>query len=208
MSEPSAVAPRADEVAAGVWHWSVEDDRIGGFISAAHAVRGDEGVVLIDPLPLEPDALERLGPVEAIVLTCGTHQRSCWRYRRELGARVFAPDLVREVDEEPDVRYREGDQLPAGLRPIFAPGPGTTQHVLMLEREPRVLFAADHFVRPRGRELGFVPSEFVYDPEQTRQAARRLLELEFDVLCLGHGVPVTEDPHAAIRDLLERDAGP
>src|SRR5437870_1701020 len=127
MGEPSAVATEVEEVVPGVSHWGVEDDRIGGFVSSAHAVRNEDGTVLIDPLPLEQEALLALGRAAAIVLTCGSHQRSAWRYRAELGAPVYAPAAVREVDEEPDVRYEEGDILPGGLRTIAAPGPGTTQ---------------------------------------------------------------------------------
>jgi len=31
-----------------------------------------------------------------------------------------------------------------------------------------------------------------------------VLELDFDVLCVGHGSPVLDDPKGAIRALLER----
>jgi glyoxylase-like metal-dependent hydrolase (beta-lactamase superfamily II) len=205
MSEPQAVAARVVEVVPGVWHWSLEDERIGGFIGAAHAVRAGGGLVLIDPLPLEEAAFRRLGDVSAICLTCGSHQRSAWRLRRKLGVDVHAPALVREVDEEPDVRYEEGDTLPGDLEAFFTPGPGTTQHAL-LERGRGVLFTADLFVRPEGAELGFVPDEFLHDPAEARRSARRLLDLEFQVLCTGHGVPLADDPKGAIRALLERSA--
>jgi hypothetical protein len=204
VSEPRAVAQTIEQVVAGVWCWSLEDERIGGFVGSAHAItRGDESV-LVDPLPLAEKAFERLLPVGAIVLTAGTHQRSSWRLRRELGVPVHAPAAVRLVDEEPDVRYSEGDALPAGLEPYFAPGPGTTQHALLLPGEPRVLFTSDLFVHEPGRELEFVPDEYVHDPAQTRETARRLLDLDFDVLCVGHGRPVLEDPKGAIRALLAR----
>src|SRR5581483_6416996 len=68
VSEPQAIAQSLEEVVPGVWHWHVSDERIGGFISAAHAVRSDEGVVLIDPLPLAAEAMSRLGEVSAICL--------------------------------------------------------------------------------------------------------------------------------------------
>ncbi len=204
MAEPTAVAPEAREVVPGVWHWMIEDDRIGGFLSSSYAVADGEAIVLIDPLPLDPDALAVLGQVEAIVLSNGSHQRSSWRYRRELGANVYAPELVREVDEEPDIRYREGDPLPAGLRPIYAPGPGTTHHFLLLEREPRVVFLGDTVVNSPSRGLAFVPERFDPDRNQTRQTTRRLLDLDFSVLCVGHGPPVTEDPKAQIEELLAR----
>ena len=206
MAEPSAVAESVAEVVPGVFHWLLEDDRIGGYWSSAHAVSDGDGVVLIDPLPLADDAMERLGPVEAIVLSCGSHQRSAWRLRQELGVAVYAPELVRENDEEPDVRYREGDPLPAGLEPLFAPGPGTTQHVLLLRRAGGVLFTGDTVVSSPRRGLAWVPEQFDPDRNQTRQTTRRLLDLDFGVLCVGHGPPVTDDPKRRIEELLERES--
>ena len=50
--------------------------------------------------------------------------------------------------------------------------------------------------------LAFVPAEFHDDPAETRRSVERLTELDFDVLCLDHGRPVTDDPHAAIEALL------
>jgi glyoxylase-like metal-dependent hydrolase (beta-lactamase superfamily II) len=202
VSEPRAIAASAEEFLPGIWHWSVSDERIGGYISSAHAVRGDDGVVLVDPLPLAPDALAGLGEVAAICLTTSSHQRSSWRLRHELAAQVWAPEAVREVDEEPDERYSEGDTLPGGLRAMFTPGAGTAQHSLLLEREGGVLFTPDLFVHVPGERLEFVPAEYMHDPERARRTAAGLLDLDFAVLCTGHGVPVMDDPKSAIRDAL------
>jgi glyoxylase-like metal-dependent hydrolase (beta-lactamase superfamily II) len=202
VSEPHAVAESAEEIVPGVWVWHVADDRIGGFTSAAHAVRGDEGTVLIDPLPLEESALTGLGEVAAIVLTTSSHQRSAWRLRRELDVHVWAPAASREVEEEPDERYSEGDDLPGWLDPIFTPGAGTTQHSLLLGRDGGVLFTPDLFVRPPDANLRLIPAEYAHDIEQARQTAEGLLDCDFTVLCTGHGLPVTDDPKSAIRAAL------
>jgi glyoxylase-like metal-dependent hydrolase (beta-lactamase superfamily II) len=202
MAEPKEVAESVEEVVPGVWYWQVSDDRIGGYVSSAHAVRASSGIVLIDPLPLATDVLIGLGDFTAICLTTSSHQRSTWRLRRELGVRVWAPAASKEVEEEPDERYSEGDELPSGLRPIFTPGAGTTQHSLLLDREGGVLFTPDLFVHPVGQELAMIPAEYAHDPEQARQTAERLLELDFAVLCTGHGAPVTDDPKSAIRAAL------
>jgi hypothetical protein len=46
------------------------------------------------------------------------------------------------------------------------------------------------------------------DPEQTkaglRDAYRRLLELDFDVLLLAHGDPVVGEAKQALRDFVDR----
>jgi hypothetical protein len=202
VSEPQAVAERADEVVPGVWCWSVHDDRID-FLSSAHAVADDDGVVLIDPLPLAPEALAALGDVASICLTAGTHQRSAWRYRRELGAKVYAPALSRQIEEEPDVRYAEGDELPGGLRPMFTPGAGTTQHTFLLEREGGVAFVPDLFTHLPERGLRIVWEEYMHDPAEARRSIHKLLDLPFSILCLDHGAPLTADPKAAIRALVD-----
>jgi hypothetical protein len=199
VSEPQAVAESVEQVVPGVWHWHVSDDRIGGYISAAHAVRTDDGVVLVDPLPLAGDALSGLGELSAICLTTSSHQRSAWRLRRELGLRVWAPAASKEVEEEPDERYSEGDALPGGLRAIFTPGAGTTQHSLLLDG---VLLTPDLFVHPPGEQLSLIPAEYAHDPEQARRTVEKLLDLEFSVLCTGHGTPVTDDPKSAIQEAL------
>jgi glyoxylase-like metal-dependent hydrolase (beta-lactamase superfamily II) len=203
VSEPNAVAETVEEVVPGVWTWSVHDDRID-FVSTAHAISGAEGTVLIDPLPLAPEALRSLGKVAAICLTAGTHQRSTWRYRRELEVVVYAPALSKLIEEEPDVRYSEGDELPGDLEAVFTPGAGTTQHTFLLEREGGIAFVPDLFANMPGRGLAIVGEEEMPDPEQARESIRKLLDLPFAILCLDHGAPLTEAPKAMIRALLAR----
>ncbi len=204
MSEPNAVADELVEVAPGVLHWRVSDERIGGGTSAAHAVRDEHGYVLIDPLPLSEEALARLVPVTAIVLTAATHQRSAWRYRRTFAAPVWVPLESRPTDEEPDGHYGPDDVLPGRLQPFHTPGPELPHYSLLHDGEPRVLFSPDLVMRVENGELAFVPAEFHDDPAETRRSVSRSLELDFDTLCLSHGAPITEDPHGQLRALLTR----
>jgi glyoxylase-like metal-dependent hydrolase (beta-lactamase superfamily II) len=201
VSEPKAIAAQVEQVVAGVWHWRVHDERID-FWSAAHAIESNEGTILVDPLPLAAEALDALGTISAICLTAGAHQRSAWRYRRELGARVYAPALSKQIDEEPDERYADGARLPGGLVAVFTPGAGTTQHTFLRAGDPGVAFAADLFARAPDTRLTLVPAEFMHDPAEARRSAEKLLDLPFSVLCLGHGAPVLRDAHGAIRAAL------
>jgi glyoxylase-like metal-dependent hydrolase (beta-lactamase superfamily II) len=206
MAEPNAVAEGAEEIAAGVWRWGVANERIGGAESTGHAVAGADGVVLVDPVRLAPEALAALGRVTAILLTAQCHQRSSWRYRRELGAPVWAPEGTRPMEEEPDERYRAGDLLPGDLRAVHTPGPEEVHFSFLLERDPRVLFCADLLTNYGGRGLDFVPLQYHDDPPRTRRTVEGLLDLDFEILCLDHGSAITDDPKAEIRALLARTA--
>lgn len=204
MTEPQAIADRVEQVARGVWQWHVHDERID-FISSAYAFASDEGTVLIDPLPLAEAALGELGDVHAICLTAGSHQRSAWRLRRELGAPVWAPTLSRELEESADVRYGAGDVLPGGLAAYFTPGAGTTQHTLLLA-DRGIAFVPDLLLRPEGGELEILPSKYAHDPDEQRRSIEKVLELPFSILCLAHGGPITDDVKGSIQLALAQAA--
>jgi hypothetical protein len=202
VSEPPETAAHAEPVIEGVWHWSVANSAIGGATSSSQALALDDGCVLIDPIRLDVDELGSLPRPNAIVLTAKCHQRSAWRYRSTFGAEVWAPDGAPAMDEEPDRRYAEGDVVPGGLRAIRTPGPEPVHFCLLREDAPRILFCSDLLMGDGDGGLAFVPGQFHDDPAETRRSVERLAELEFDVLCLDHGRPVTTDPHGAIAALL------
>jgi metallo-beta-lactamase superfamily protein len=202
VSEPPETAAHAEPVIEGVWHWSVANSAIGGATSSSQALALDDGCVLIDPIRLDDGELGSLPRPSAIVLTAKCHQRSAWRYRSTFGAEVWAPDGAPAMDEEPDRRYAEGDVVPGGLRAIRTPGPEPVHFCLLREDAPRILFCSDLLMGDGDGGLAFVPGQFHDDPAETRRSVERLAELEFDVLCLDHGRPVTTDPHGAIAALL------
>lgn len=201
MSEPSGVATAVEEVVPGLWHWHVWDDRIDAE-SHAHAVSDGEGRVLIDPLPLAPEALRALEPVTAICLTAACHQRSAWRYRRACAARVYAPDATRKMDEEPDVRYRADELLPGGLRAIHTPGPEEAHYAFWRERSPALVFCPDLVMRAGEGEPEFVPPQYHENPDATHESLRRLLTLPFEVFCMDHGAPLSANCADRLRKLL------
>jgi glyoxylase-like metal-dependent hydrolase (beta-lactamase superfamily II) len=200
VTEPRETAESIDQIAEGVWHWRIRNSRIGGTVSSSHAVSAADGSVLVDPVRLDDDALAQLREPKAIVLTAACHQRSAWRYRAELGLEVWLPEGSRATDEEPDRHYSADDLLPGGLRAVHTPGPEKPHYCLLLEREPRVVFCSDLLMGDGALEL--VPGAYHEDPDETRRSVERLLDLDFSILCLAHGPPVSDDPKQAIRDLL------
>lgn len=89
-------------------------------------------------------------------------------------------------------KLREGDEV-AGFRVLDVPG-HSRGHIALWRESDRTLIAGDVFNTqhplsgfPRGLRLP--PSFFTPDPERNRQSAKRLLELEPELLLVGHGPP-------------------
>ncbi|MGO8683884.1 MAG: MBL fold metallo-hydrolase [Thermoleophilia bacterium] len=204
MSEPKEIADHIDEVADGLFHWRIHNSGIGGGISSSQALVGQADCVFVDPVRLADDLLATLPAPTVVALTARCHQRAAWRYRREFGAQVWLPEDAEAPDEEPDSRYAEGDVLPGGLLVIRTPGPEWPHYSFLLDDDPGILFCSDLVMRPEGEDLRFVPFEFHEDPAATRHSVERLLDLPFAILCLAHGEPLTDNPKAKLRTLLEQ----
>ena len=204
MPEPSGTAAFIGEIAPGVHRWRMHDDRIEAE-SDSYAVREQDRVVLIDPLPMEGLDLAQLGLVEAICVTASCHERSAWRYRRQLNIPVYAPVGGVDFEETPDRWYAHGDRLPGGLLAVHCPGPTEAYYSFYLDHRAGVVFCADLLVN-EGGILAFAWDECQDEPARTRESVRRLLELNFEVLCPAHGDPFIKDAKAAIRRALEHDA--
>ena len=203
MSEPPEGADNVEQVAPGVWHWSIHNSNIGGNVSASHAVGGDDGSVWIDPVRVEdPDALPR---PQAIVLTSRGHQRAAWRYRREYGVPVHAPRGGEGYDEEPDSLYGEGDPLPEGLVAISTPGFGDAKFALHRDARgdtPSLMIVGDLVMRQADGSLATIPPQFQSDPAAARDSVERVAGTSFDLLLIGHARPVGNDPQGQMQRLL------
>lgn len=207
MSEPKTVARELLEIVPGLFHCRIHDERIN-HQSDGYALVEDGRVVLVDPLPIDETALSRLGAIGAIVLATGSHQRSAWRYQDATRARVHAPHGAACLDGKPDVVFKAGDRLPAGLKPIETPGPKAPHFALYLDRGPGIVFCGDLLIHEPDRGVVFLSDKYLQDPARAPESAERLLDLRFDVLCFGHGAPIVGGGRRALEEVLARRGGP
>jgi len=205
MPEPKGSAKLVGEVVPGVYRFTMRDDRID-FESDGYVVVEKGRAVLIDPLPMRPRDLQKLGAVEAICLTASCHERAARRYHESFNVPVYAPRHAVDFEgTRPDRRYGPGARLPGGLKAVHSPGPTDAHYSLYLKRSGGVVFCADLLTNAGSRGLAFVPGEYQDDPKGTRVSVRRLLKLPFKVLCPNHGRPVTTGTKQAIRRALAKD---
>ncbi len=204
MPEPSGTSRSAGEVCPGVYRYTMHHDIID-YQSDSFVIIQDGSNVLLDPLPMKEQDLIRHGRVEAIVLSASCHERWAWWYRKKCSVPVYAPERGVDFEEPPDRWYKAGDRLPGGLLAVHAPGPTDAHYAFHLARDGGVVFCADLLTNGGGEGLDFVQGEYQDEPMVTRESVRKLLGLDFDILCTDHGDPIMRDAKQAISRALERD---
>lgn len=191
------------EIAPGLWHWTARHEHIHSDVSSYYLV--SERVVL-DPM-IPPEGLEwfeQHGPPEHVLLTNRHHDRHAWDLHERFGSTVHCirNGLYELEGRGPVEPFDFGDELPGGVvvHEVDAICPDET--AMHIPRH-RALACADGVVHRRG-ELGFVPEQYMEEPEKTKRGLRgaysRLLELDFDVLLVAHGTPMVGGAKEALRD--------
>lgn len=191
------------EIAPGLWHWTARHPRIHTAVSSYYLL---EPRVAIDPM-MPPEGVgwfEQHDPPEHVLLTNRHHDRDGWKLREAFGCTLHcvANGLHELEGRGPVEAFEFGAELPGGVTAYEVDAICPDETALHIPSH-RVLACADGVVGYGSPpELAFVPDSLMDDPEVTkerlREAYRRLLKLDFDLLLLAHGEPVVGDANARL----------
>ncbi len=205
MTEPKTKATQTERPLPWLLHWTISDERIGKNRSNAYGIETGDGLVVIDPVPLTDEAMAELHDVCSILLTNGNHQRSAWRFRRELGVPVYAPRGVRPLEEEPDHYYDEGDRLPGGLTAVQSAAFSTACYLLHTGSDgTNAVFCGDLIFQNVDGTYRFPVQPGFFDRAGGEQDARRLLELGATAMFAAHGLPSLDGCRSALEGAINR----
>jgi hypothetical protein len=163
------------------------------------AIRTPEGFVLIDPVRLEEQAIERMvgdDKVGAVLLTNGNHLRGALYEKERLDIPIYAPEGA-QADVPADRLVRDGETLFETLRAIGLPGagPGETAY---LARD--VLVIGDALTNLDG--LRILPDAYCGNFALLLESLRVLSSLEFDIACFAHGLPIVGRAREKVAEMV------
>jgi hypothetical protein len=193
------------EIAPGLWHWKVRHEHIGELVSSYYLER--ERVAIDATIPDEGlEWFEQHGAPAHVVLTNRHHDRHAWQLRDAFGATVHCikVGLDELAGRGPVEGFEFGDTLPGGLVVYEVDAICPDETALHIPAHA-ALACADGIVC-HGGTLSFVPDWLMDDPERTktglRDAYRRLLDLDFELLLLAQGAPVIGSATDALRSFV------
>ena len=124
--------------------------------------------------------------------------------------RLLAPVLPQADPAPVDVALQDGDRL--STFPALSTGPlggatvvhvpGHTPGAIALHFPSERLLICGDVIDYRRNRLGPPPEMFTADMHQALASLRRLAELEFDVLCPGHGAPLVGGADEQLRAMV------
>lgn len=169
------------------------------------AVAAADGLVLVDPLVDDWEAVDRLvaarGGCTGVVRTCYWHQRSvadvARRYDVDVWARPHPDDPVRYAF---DHAVSDGDELFDGLRAI---GVERADEIALWLPQQRALAFGDAMIRTRAGELRVCPESWtqpVGGPARLRSLLGALSDLPIEHVLVSHGPLVMGDGLGSLRN--------
>jgi hypothetical protein len=158
--------------------------------------------VLLDPLAVP----EEVDGIDEIVLSNRHHKRDAFEAARRFGAPVRVPRVgLHEFDDEDPVDPYEFEEPLAGgaITPYQVTELWPDDCALHIP-ELNTLAIADTVVH-YGEDLGFVPDQYMGDPDAEKRGIReglaRLADtLEFEHLLVAHGTPIPEEGRKRLRE--------
>jgi glyoxylase-like metal-dependent hydrolase (beta-lactamase superfamily II) len=163
------------------------------------AIRTPEGFVLIDPVRLEEQAIERMvgdDKVAAVLLTNGNHLRGSLYEKERLDVPIYVPSGAESIVPADRV-VNDGELLWETLRAIALPGgsPGETAY-----HAPGVLVIGDAVTNLHGPEI--LPEKYCADLPVLLNSLRILRSLQFDIACFAHGLPIIGNARPKLAEIL------
>ncbi len=189
----------------GVLSWSWFSEPHGYDFNGTLLLHG-EGNLCVDPVDPTEEVLDRLAEegVAQILITNRNHTRAANRVRERTGARVaihpadaaYVRDQGTVIDAELEVGERAG---PFTVVAVPGKSPG---EIALHDLAGRLLIVGDAVIgNPPGR-LSLLRERVMDDPARLRASVRSLLELDFDALMVGDGVPIRKGSRERLRELV------
>ena len=194
------------EILTGIftWPWFSEPH---GYNFNGHFIRHADGNLCTDPVEPSDEDLEELASlgVARILLTNRNHSRAANKVRARTGSRtaIHAADALHARNEgaELDDDLNPGDEVgPFVVVGVPGKSPG---EVALHWPERKILLVGDALVGDPPGRCKLLPEKVLDDLPRLRESVRGLLALDFDILLVGDGVPITQFAKERLRELVD-----
>lgn len=193
------------QVSGSLRYWQAYDANAKADLFST-ALATSEGLLVVDPIPLEPEPLQQLlsaGPVAGVFVTNVNHCRAAPEFARKCDAPLFAHTKTCAVCELPAARsVANGQAFVGDLRAIEIEGGPEGETAIYHEHDGGVFIIGDALINFDPYGFAFLPAKYSLDAKKMRRSLRRLLDYQFERMLFAHGTPLIHSARKKLENLF------
>jgi glyoxylase-like metal-dependent hydrolase (beta-lactamase superfamily II) len=166
-----------------------------------------DGMYLVDPIPLQKPAVQRLigsAPVAGIIVTNSNHCRAAAAFAQQFSASILAHIGVYPNNQPRQLKQVvDGEEVCDGLRVISIDGAVPGEIVLHYAPNSGTLIVGDALINFEPYAFAFLPAKYCSNQKQMRRSLRKLLDYKADQMFFAHGTPILADASERLQQLLD-----
>ena len=197
-------------------------DRIAPYLALWHgydpAVKADlystclltsDGACLVDPIPLESEALDELvgsARVAGIIVTSSNHDRASSRFAEQFSVPIFARrDAFPDKTPDEFTSVADGEEICDELRVIGIEGAGPGEIALYHPADNGTLIVGDALINFEPYGFTFLPGKYCSNEKEMRRSLRKLSACRAERMLFAHGMPILSGASDRLQRLLDSD---
>ncbi len=197
-----------DRIAPYLAFWHSYDPAVKAELYSACLLTSD-GACLIDPIPLESEALRELvgsARVAGIIVTSSNHDRASSRFAEQFSVPIFARrDAFSDKTPDEFTSVADGDEICDGLRVIGIEGAGPGEIALYHPADNGTLIVGDALINFEPYGFTFLPGKYCSNEKEMRRSLRKLLDYKAERMLFAHGMPILSGASDRLQRLLDSD---
>jgi hypothetical protein len=201
------IATDLHRIRPGAFVWQAYDETVKADLYSTAIILKD-GLFLVDPILLEPDALTELArgnPLAGVVVTNANHWRVADEYAAKFSVPLFA-SRESAVGPHNFTTVADSDQIGGDLEITSIPGAPPGEIALYHAADGGTLIIGDALINFEPHGFALLPAKYCENAKQMRASLRKLLRYKCERMLFAHGTPILSDADSRLRELLDGDS--
>lgn len=194
-----------DRIASNIAIWHGYDPGVKAELYST-SLTTSEGMYLIDPIPLEKEALDELigsDCVAGIIVTNSNHHRASARFAEQFAVPVVACcDLSPNNPPRRSGSVADGDRICDELRVIGIEGAAAGEIALHYLPDGGTLIVGDALINFEPYGFVLLPGRYCSNEKEMRRSLQKLLDYKAERILFAHGTPILSKASERLQDLL------
>ena len=198
------LASEIEPVAPGIFLWRFYDPSVKAELFST-ALEAAAGVLLIDPIPLAPEAVASLthrAKIAGVIVTNENHERSAAEFADKFHVPIYLSEVLVSTTKLRAVPIHDSS-FPPGLTAVGIEGGPTGETAIHLAAGDGTMVIGDALINFEPYGFALLPPKYCSNFKLMRRSLSRLLDYSFERMLFAHGTPILSRARERLELLLK-----